>query len=344
MLGVNVAWAEFQDPLDLPATQTSRAAMAPMNGIAVAGSRIVAVGRRGVIIVSDDNGKRWAQVASPVSVDLTAVYFPTAEQGWAVGHGGAVLHSRDGGLTWKKRLDGRQVASLVVEYYRHRAQSGDAAATSILPETTRFAEEGAIHPFLDVWFESEKVGYLIGAFNLILRTDDGGVNWKPWMERMDNPKGLHLYAVRGAQGRVFIVGEQGLLLRLDKAAQHFVSVETPYKGSYFGLAVRAENLVVVGLRGNAFHSQDQGKNWQQIKTKVQTAITAVILLEDDRAVLTAQGGEVLVVTNGEAAFSSPEGANQVPLAAVVAVGKDGLALAGLKGVSVMPLTANRSLK
>lgn len=337
-LAADVAWAAFQDPIDAPAAKTVKAAIQHFNGVAVAGNSLVAVGRRGVIIVSEDAGKTWTQSVVPVGVDLTAVSFPTAKKGWAVGHAGVVISSEDGGKTWSKILDGRKVVTLVNDYYEKRAQGGDAAAEKVMPDVKRLVEDGPIHPFLDVWFESEQVGYVMGAFDLILRTEDGGKTWTPWLERMDNPKVLHFYGMRGAEGEVFVIGEQGMVLRLDKAAQRFVAVKTPYEGSYFGLAVRPGNLVVVGLRGNAYRSQDNGKTWQKLDTKLQLAMSAVTFFPDGRLVMVSVGGDVLVSNDGGATLTPLAVARKgIPLHGVTTMGANGVVTAGMFGVSVETL-------
>ena len=68
--------------------------------VAMAGKRIVAVGERGVVLLSDDNSKTWTSVRAPVTRTLTAVTFFDDKVGIAVGHGGSVLRTEDGGKTW----------------------------------------------------------------------------------------------------------------------------------------------------------------------------------------------------------------------------------------------------
>lgn len=76
---------DYVDVLDLPAKASALAQRSPLLDLARAGSRLVAVGQRGHILYSDDEGGRWQQARVPVSSDLNAVTFPTPEQGWAVG-------------------------------------------------------------------------------------------------------------------------------------------------------------------------------------------------------------------------------------------------------------------
>ncbi|WP_332776946.1 hypothetical protein [Polaromonas sp.] len=54
------------------------------------------------------------------------MHFPTAEQGWAVGNDGVILHSNDAGATWSKQLDGREIGALLVQHYGALASAESA--------------------------------------------------------------------------------------------------------------------------------------------------------------------------------------------------------------------------
>lgn len=174
--------ASYVDVLDLPAKASALAVRSPLLGAARAGERLIVVGQRGHILYSDDSGKDWQQAAVPVSADLNAVNFPSATQGWAVGNDGVVLHTSDAGVTWNKQLDGRQIGALLVKHYRALATREPANEhwAKLAADGERLVEEGADKPLLDVWFANEKVGFVVGVFNLILRTEDGGEHWVPF--------------------------------------------------------------------------------------------------------------------------------------------------------------------
>ena len=159
-----------------------------------------------------------------------AVSFPSAEHGWAVGHDGVVLATTDGGRSWVRQLDGRTLGDVLVKHY-----TPPAATPSGSPRRKRFASQGAENPLLDVWFDDANNGIVVGAFGLVLRTADGGKNWQPLMHATDNPKALHLYAVRRVGGELYVAGEQGLLLKLDRASARFTAVTIPYQGTLFGV-------------------------------------------------------------------------------------------------------------
>jgi photosystem II stability/assembly factor-like uncharacterized protein len=62
----------------------------------------------------------------------------------------------------------------------------------------RLVSDGPDKPFLNVFFQGEgKAGFIIGAYNLIFRTEDGGKTFQSWFDRTENPGGFHLYEMVG---------------------------------------------------------------------------------------------------------------------------------------------------
>ena len=330
------AAASYRDVLDTPARDSAFAAKSLLNGVANAGQRIVAVGQRGHIVLSDDGGKTWTQAKVPVSSDLVAVYFPTPAKGWAVGHDGIVLHSADSGATWTRQLDGRSAGELMANYYAAEAAKGalgpaDSAA-ALVDEAKRIGAQGAENAFLDVWFADENNGFIVGAFNQIFRTADGGKTWEPWFHRTENPSRLHLYAIRQVGGALYIAGEQGSVLKLDTGGNRFVALDTGYKGSFFGIAGGDGAVLVHGLRGNAFRSSDGGKTWKKVETGLQDGITGAASCGDKRLVLVSQAGRVLVSDDAGASFRTVKVEQASPASAVACLGREGTVMVGARGV------------
>jgi photosystem II stability/assembly factor-like uncharacterized protein len=332
--------AKRRDVLDTPAAPSALAAAGLLNGLAVAGRRLVGVGQRGHVLYSDDAGQRWQQAEVPVSADLTAVCFPTPTTGWAVGHDGVVLRSDDAGRRWTRQLDGRRIGPLVQAWYEREASASLAdqpeRAAAWVAEARRIAAQGADVPLLDVWFEDERSGWVVGAFGMLLHTRDGGSSWEPRLHLTDNPKALHLYAVRGIGGDLYLAGEQGLLRRLDRASGSFRAIAVPYEGTLFGVVGAAGVLMVHGLRGTALRSADGGASWQAVATGVSVGLTAAIVDGRGRFVLVSQAGQVLRSSDGGASFTAAPLERPVPAAAVAAV--DGaLVIAGPRGVHALAL-------
>ena len=330
LLAMPVIGAEFVDPLDQMAGSSPLAANNLLNGLGRAGERIIAVGQRGHILASGDAGKSWMQAKVPVTSDLVAVHFASAKKGWAVGHDGVILATTDGGDNWIRQFDGRAASRQMVDHYAR----SDAALAA---EAQRFAEQGPDKPFLDVWFENENTGYVVGAFNLIFRTDDAGKSWQPWFDRTDNPNLFNLYAIRKIGDDVYIVGEQGLLMKLDRQSGRFRAIETPYKGSYFGVTGKHGVLIVHGLRGNVFRSTDSGASWTKIETGLQQAIASSAITDDGRILLATTGGVVLASTDDGASFRRLPLEQTMPAFAILAEGRDALVVAGQRGVRRVPV-------
>ena len=298
LCGLPALSAPLAPPLEraaLPLRQPERSALL---GLAQAGPRIVAVGERGAVLLSDDAGVHWRQAAAvPVSVTLTAVQFVDERTGWAIGHQGVVLRSDDGGEHWARQLDGMAVATLQLEDAR---RSGDAKAVA---EAQRAQQEGADKPLLALHFDNAREGFVLGAFNLLLATQDGGQTWQALSTRLPNPKAAHLYAIDRQGADLLLAGEQGLLLHSADGGQHFERIATPYQGSFFAVAREADGAwLVAGLRGNVLRSADGGRHWQALASPAPVSVTAALRDARGAVYLANQAGQVLVPAAGESAL------------------------------------------
>ena len=334
-------------PLDRPALMVRLPAKSYLLSIAEAGHRLVAVGERGIIVLSDDGGMTWRQAKVPVSVTLTAVQFPTARLGWAVGHYGVVLHTEDSGETWVRQLDGETAARLVLEAAQiksEKAGSDNPTNKKSLSDAELLVKDGADKPFLDLYFDSDKSGVIVGAYNLIFHTDDGGKTWLPWLDRLQNRKNFHLYAIAALGSQLYIAGEKGVLLRSDDDGKRFTRLDTPYKGSYFVLSLLPSGEVVVaGLRGNAFRSADQGASWQKIEVAAPISFTAAKLTKKGSLILANQAGQ-LFKSNDLGGALKPINTSPLPPINDLLITSDGaLVVVGVNGVMRLSIPENKAI-
>ena len=340
------------DLLETPARPTELAPHRLLNDVAVAGDRIVAVGERGHIIYSDDQGQSWTQAQVPVSVTLTGVDFGTEREGWAVGHSGAVLHSSDAGATWELQLDGIQAARLAIasqeaeiaDMERRIEDAPDAQKEDLewaLDDLTFALENmeadldiGPVNPFLDVWFRDAEHGFVVGAYGMMFHTKDGGRTWQDWAPRLDNSQNFHLNAITEvAGGALVVVGEAGQIHVSVDGGETWERRESPYPGSLFGVlgTGRVNEILAFGLRGTLLESTDLGRSW----TIVNTGSTATLndgFADGDRIVLGGNGGAVLTSGNGGATFREYLREDRQGVMGVVPVASTRLLLVGEGGV------------
>ncbi|MBP1202931.1 photosystem II stability/assembly factor-like uncharacterized protein [Duganella sp. 1411] len=311
-----------------PAVMARGAARSVLLGAATAGKRIVAVGERGIILLSDDAGNSWRQAAVPVSVTLTAVRFADASNGVAVGHGGVILVSGDGGASWQSVMDGQRIATLALE----AARAGTDAAA--IRDAERLVADGADKPLLDVCLLGGGRMLAVGAYGLAFASADGGRTWSSWMDRIDNPKGLHLNAVRRRGDTLLIGGERGLALLSTDAGRTFKRLPVPYQGSFFSAELTGDGaLVLAGLRGNVWRSADAGASWRQLSSPMPVTITASAARADGSLLFANQAG-VLLAARQDALVPLP-GAPLAPLNGVLALDDGKLLALSARGVAVV---------
>ncbi|MCW5645070.1 MAG: hypothetical protein KIT63_23455 [Rhodoferax sp.] len=322
--------APVGDAMNRPAVQAARPERAVLLAAALAGQRIVAVGERGIVLLSDDGAAKWRQAPVPTSVTLTAVRFVDDRHGWAVGHGGVVLASTDGGATWIRQLDGRTAADLMMQAAQ---ASGDTAA---IKEAEWLVSAGADKPFLDLHFFDAKHGIVIGAYNLAFETRDGGQTWTAIAQRLANPRGLHLYAVRARGDKVLIVGEQGVVRLSTDGGQTYTALDTGYVGSFFSAEwLDDHSMLLAGLRGQLWRSDDLGARWTKQASPTPASFTSTARGANQSLWLSNQAGSIFAWRDG--GLHALPGAPLPPIGGMLPLADKRLLALTLRGAIVVPV-------
>jgi photosystem II stability/assembly factor-like uncharacterized protein len=291
-----------------------------LTALARVGAHLVAVGDRGIVVLSDDRGNSWSQATRvPTQALLTGVCFFDAQHGLAVGHDEVILATADSGRSWKR--------------------------THYAPESQQ--------PLLDVWCGAQGHAIAVGAYSTYLTSADGGDTWTaqafkptpgqapaaggPSDEKAGG--GYHLNRIVAASAtRLYIAAEAGHLYRSDDAGTSWRELTSPYHGSFFGvLPLDAEVVLAFGLRGNLYRSEDGGANWQKIDTGTVQLLDGAARFDAGGVVVVGLSGVVLVSRDGGHAFTLQQQADYIGLGAVVSLGDEHFAAAGEGGVRVLAL-------
>lgn len=340
-----LVWAPYcfsdieYDVLNLPAVPSHLTTKSLLYSVEKFGTRYFATGHRGHIIYSDDDGQSWTQAKVPVRSSITAIHFPTRDKGWAVGHDGVILHSNDGGETWVKQYDGFRYGTEGLEYYSKLAKEnpGFQKYQSLIDEMKFAISQGSDKPFFEVFFRSEEHGHAIGAYGMFMETRDAGKSWRHVMHNVENDNFYHLFdftAISG--GRYFLTGEAGvLMITTGKGSAHMLE-NIPYDGSFYSSTSTADGAIVIGgLRGFMFRTNDDGQAWQKITKPATSKIIDFLKLSDNRIIAATQGGKLLLSEDNGKSFSLLPIEHKDNIHAIEEGAAGKILLAGPNGISIV---------
>lgn len=336
--------------------------------LADAGGRIVAVGDRGKILYSDDEGVHWQVAASPTEVLLTSVCFADARHGWAVGHDAVVLGTSDGGESWTLQYsdalgasDGAEEETAALDedlsmddiYGDPYAEDpyaedpyGDDPYGDDLYSDDPYAEDSGSSapvdtsgaPLLDVHCESRERAVAVGGYGYYLETTDAGTSWVKQTAALKNNDGWHLYGMASAAGAPtrYLVGEKGALFRsLDKGAS-WERLKSPYSGTLFGATVLSDaKALMYGLQGNIWLTGNRGVSWSKVPSGLTRGINDGAVLSDGSVVLVTNAGGILTSHDDGKNFSLRFLPDRESISAVLPREKGGILIAGQGGVRVI---------
>ena len=327
------AAAPMPGPLSQPAGMTARAARGLLTRVVRAGDRLVAMGERGLVVLSDDGGRQWRQARVPVSVTLTSASFANAREGWMAGHSGVVLHTTDGGESWAIQTEGAALAKAALVQAQSLPDTTAGRERSI-QQAQRLVDEGADKPLLSICFADAQRGMAVGAFGLAATTGDGGKTWVPCVDRLPNSQGMHLYAA-AYHGKTWVVaGEQGVLMRSSDDRASFEPLASPFKRSFFvATATRNGGFVLAGLLGSACRIEPGGAVVAPIALPAPFTILSCTELRDGRVMLLAQGGRLLTSSDGGAQFTEQQPPRREQLTSLAEAADGGFIATSLGGVA-----------
>tara|TARA_R110002073_G_scaffold2938_3_gene19205 strand:+ start:57462 stop:58631 length:1170 start_codon:yes stop_codon:yes gene_type:complete len=308
--------------------------------VAHAGQRIVAVGDRGSILYSDDDGINWVPAKSSTSVLLTSVCFADSYNGWAVGHDATVLGTKDGGETWAVQYsdvlggadDSAEEDFSEEDYDDYGAYDdyGDDAGVAMPVDTS-----GA--PFLDVMCDSKERAIAVGGYGYVVETQDGGESWVKRNEDIPNPDGWHIYAIERVPGTSTLIaaGEKGTLLRSRDNGVSWQKLDSPYGGTFFGITSTFHVTLIHGMQGKVFASRDGGSTWNLVKTGVTRAVNAGVVLKDGTIILAGASGSILVSHDKGSSVALQYLPNRESISGLLPIGTDRLVMVGDRGITLV---------
>ncbi len=276
---------------------------------AKAGRTIIAVGERGHIIRSTDDGRSWHQATRvPTQATLTDVHFIDNRHGWAVGHNSVILHTDDAGRNWARQ----------------------------------FAEPGSDGLLLTIHFFDESHGFAMGDGSLLLETKDGGGTWQRHTEWRNTYGDFQLSdAFRSPKAdTIYVAADFGAVFRFRDTGPTFRLMQTPAQSTFRrGFMLQDGTIWLAGAKDRLWRSNRNRTDWRSIKTNAGEPLNAGAAVGSQTLVFAGDNGVVVLSFDRGKNFTtitSPELSDYVD---VLPAADGSILLLGSAGVTLAQLPA-----
>jgi photosystem II stability/assembly factor-like uncharacterized protein len=252
--------------------------------------------------------------------DLFSVTFPTESEGWACGRWGTVVHTTDGGKTWRRQETGTDYVLSSISFVDQKhgwavGEEGIIIHTGDGGKTWKKQTSPVPFFLMGVQFVTPQKGWIVTERTHILGTDDGGKNWRVEFKEDD----FILKAVSFCDpSNGWAVGEYGVIYHTKDGGKTWVKEAGSLTVSdatglieagdqLFGVAaIDPQTAWAVGIDGVVVRTTDGGQTWK--KTAVPVPKNPLFCVVASKAGTIAIGGKRAFTwsADGGATWKVPE--------------------------------------
>ena len=214
------------------------------------------------------DGTTWTRQTTPTSFTLTGITFADANNGWAIGSGGHIVHSTNGGATWTEQTSG------VVETLR----GIDCPTTSFCvvvgsAQTHLVTTNGGVtwirYPPLGTNYHlavecvSTTTCWTVGSDGHVSRSDVGGTDWVA----QTSGTTAHLRSISCLdQQRCWAVGDSGTIIRTTNGGTTWSTIPTGSTQRMYAITMLSSSIGYAGTDTAVWKTIDGGTTWVTLPT------------------------------------------------------------------------------
>ena len=248
---------------------------------------------------------KWRKSTSG-SADLWGVHMFDNKLAWVVGDKGTVLHTQDGGRTWKKQTSGITTALYSVHFSSAKegwavGKGGIALHTTNGGTSWKKKVAPTKEDLRDVFFVDENHGWIVGNNFTLLRTRTKGSSWGSVSESLN----FNLHSVHfNSRNDGYIAGSHGTLINTRDGAQKITTLVTGTQDIFYGISFFDDNNGwAVGEAGAMRKSEDRGEGWDKMDSGVKQDLHDVAFISLKRGWIVGKGGTFSVTRDAGRVWS-----------------------------------------
>ncbi|MCK6612849.1 MAG: protein kinase [Ignavibacteriaceae bacterium] len=277
----------------------------------------------------------WLALNSGITSNLNSLTFVNYGLGFAVGEGGVIIKSTDGGNSWERILppdslnffDVRYngVSSLFVTADGGKMYKSADDGLTWLPVPTGISET-----LFRIYFIGNGNGYAVGSRGAMIRTTDNGLTWT----RVITPTQSLLYSVHFFNSQSgMAVGWNGTIIKTTDGGYTWRQLSA-FTDKYFRdiYLTGSDEAIVVAAGGEIYRTTDGGENWLSVESKTNSGLVSVLFTDDSNGIITGNKGEILESFDGGKTWSISSSGNYYSLNRAAVVEGSKLIIAGFNGI------------
>ena len=243
---------------------------------------------------------KTSTLTSGTIYDLWSVYFPDSNTGYAVGDGGTIIKTINGGTNWTAQTSGT-LYTLRSIYFTDTNTGYTVADGGTILKTinggTNWAalSSGTTNSLNSTYFTGTDTGYAVGESGTILKTINGGTNWTAQTSGTTDYL-LSVYFTNANTG--YAVGFGGTILKTINSGSNWIAQTSGTTNDLYSVYFSDSNTgYAVGGNGTILKTINAGTTWSA-QTSGTMSFYSVYFTDANTGYAVGQYGIIRTINGG----------------------------------------------